>query len=52
MAKKRSSIAEPAPLEVLKSKGIEPEALFLAAQSCPYGVIQIEDADMGELLYP
>jgi DNA-binding Lrp family transcriptional regulator/ferredoxin len=51
-AKKRSSMSEPAPLEVLKSKGTEPEALFLAAQSCPYGVIRIEDADTGERLYP
>jgi len=51
-AKKRSSGVEPAPLEVLKSKGTEPEALFLAAQSCPYGVILIEDADTGEQLYP
>ena len=51
-AKKRSSGVEPAPLEVLKSRGTEPEALFLAAQSCPYGVIQIEDADTGEQLYP
>ena len=51
-AKRRSSVAEPAPLEVLKSKGTEPESLFLAAQSCPYGVIRIEDADTGEQLYP
>jgi DNA-binding Lrp family transcriptional regulator/ferredoxin len=51
-AKKRSSVSEPAPLEVLKTRGTEPEALFLAAQSCPYGVIRIEDADTGEQLYP
>ena len=51
-AMKRFSLGEPAPLEVLKSKVTEPEALFLAAQSCPYGVIKIEDADTGEQLYP
>ena len=51
-AKKRSSAVEPAPLEVLRSKGTEPEALFLAAQSCPYGVIRIEDSYTGEPLYP
>ncbi len=51
-AKKRSSASEPAPLEVLKTKGTDPEALFLAAQSCPYGVIKIEDADTGEQLFP
>lgn len=51
-AKRRSSMSEPIPLEVLRTKGTEPEALFLAAQSCPYGVIRIEDADTGEQLYP
>jgi len=51
-AKKRTSMTEGAPLEVLKSKGTEPEALFLAAQACPYGVIRIEDTDTGEQLYP
>jgi len=51
-AKRRASMSEAAPLEVLRAKGTEPEALFLAAQSCPYGVIRIEDADTGEQLYP
>jgi DNA-binding Lrp family transcriptional regulator/ferredoxin len=51
-AKRRSSMGEPAPLEVLRAKGTEPGALFLAAQSCPYGVIRIEDVDTGEQLYP
>jgi len=50
-ARKRSSSAEPAPLEVQRSKGTNPEALFPAAQSCPYGVIRIEDADTGEQMY-
>jgi len=39
------------PLEVLESKGTKPEALFLAALTCPYGVMWIEDVDPGEQLY-
>lgn len=49
---KRKSVFDPAPLEVLDEKGENPESIFLAAQSCPYRAIILEDADTGERLFP
>ena len=41
-----------APLEVLDEKGADPETIFLAAQSCPYKAIILEDAKTEEQLFP
>lgn len=49
---KRKSFADPAPLEVLDEKGTSPETIFLAAQSCPYRAIRLEDADSNDQLFP
>ena len=50
--RKRKSLFDPAPLEVLNEKGADPETIFLAAQSCPYRAIILEDADTGERIFP
>jgi DNA-binding Lrp family transcriptional regulator/ferredoxin len=49
---KKKGVTQPAPLEVLKRRSADPEVLFLAAQSCPYKVISLEDADTEEQLFP
>jgi len=49
---KKKSVADPAPLEVLDEKGTAPETIFLAAQSCPYRAIKLEDSATKEQLYP
>ena len=49
---KKKSVFDPAPLEVLDENGAKPEDVFLAAQSCPYGAIILEDADTGEVVFP
>ncbi len=41
-----------APLEVLDEKGADPETIFLAAQSCPYKAIILEDAQTGGQIFP
>jgi len=49
---KRKSSFSAAPIEVSDAKGADNETVFLAAQSCPYRAIILEDADSGERLYP
>lgn len=49
---KRKSAFEGAPLEVTDEKGADNETIFLAAQSCPYQAIVLEDAETGERLFP
>lgn len=49
---KKKSIFQPAPLQVLDENGENPETIFLAAQSCPYRAIVLEDADSGERIFP
>ncbi|GEM_PF-151515 len=41
-----------APLEVLDEKGADPETIFLAAQSCPYKAIILEDARTEGQIFP
>lgn len=50
--KKRKSMFEGAPIEVSDEKAADNETVFLAAQSCPYQAILLEDADPGERLFP
>jgi len=49
---KKKSIFDPAPLRILKDRSPNLEDVFLAAQSCPYRVIKLEDSDTGEQLFP
>ena len=49
---KRKSSFSAAPIEVKDETGADNETIFLAAQSCPYRAIVLEDADTGERLYP
>jgi ferredoxin len=49
---KRKSSFSAAPIEVKDAEGADNETVFLAAQSCPYRAIILEDADTGERLYP
>lgn len=49
---KRKSSFDGAPLEVTDEKSADNETIFLAAQSCPYQAIVLEDADTGERLFP
>lgn len=48
----KSSFISFAPLVVLDEKGASNNALFRAAQSCPYRAIILEDQDTGEQLFP
>jgi ferredoxin len=48
----RKSSFEGAPIEVKDEKGADNDTIFLAAQSCPYQAIILEDADTGERLFP
>jgi len=50
--KKRKSMFEGAPLEVVDEHAADSETIFLAAQSCPYQAIVLEDANSGERLFP
>ena len=49
---KRKSMFDPAPLEKIGDIGAAPERIFMAAQSCPYRAIYLEDADKGERIFP
>jgi ferredoxin len=49
---KKKSIFDPAPLEILDERGDVPERIFVAAQSCPYRAIVLEDRETGERIYP
>jgi ferredoxin len=49
---KRKSSFEGAPIEVKDEKAADNETIFLAAQSCPWQAIILEDADTGERLFP
>lgn len=49
---KKKSIFDPAPLEILDEKGDVPEKIFVAAQSCPYKAIILEDRETGERIFP
>jgi ferredoxin len=49
---KRKSSFSAAPIEVKDANGADNETIFLAAQSCPFPAIVLEDADTGERLYP
>jgi ferredoxin len=49
---KKKSMFDPARLELLDEKGANAETIFLAAQSCPYKAIILEDADTGERIFP
>jgi ferredoxin len=49
---KRKSSFDPAPLERLTDMAPDPDRIFLAAQSCPYRAIYLEDADTGERVFP
>lgn len=49
---RKKSIFDPAPLEVLDEGSATPEEIFLAAQSCPYRAIILEDAQTGERVFP
>jgi hypothetical protein len=49
---KKKSIFDPAPLEILDEKGDTPEKVFVAAQSCPYRAIVLEDKVTGERIFP
>ena len=48
----KSSFISFAPLVVLDKKGASNNALFMAAQSCPYKAIILEDEVTGEQLFP
>ena len=50
--KKRKSMFEGVPLEVIDEQAADSETIFLAAQSCPYQAIVLEDANSGERLFP
>ena len=43
---------DPAPLQILKHRGVNLEAVFLAAQSYPYRAINLDDANTDEQLFP
>ncbi len=49
---KKKSVFDPAPLRILKDRSTNLDTVFLAAQSCPYRVIKLEDVDTGEQLFP
>lgn len=49
---RKKSVFDPAPLRLLKDRTANLEDVFLAAQSCPYRVIKLEDVDTGEQLFP
>jgi len=49
---KRKSAFEGAPIEVMDEKAADNETIFLAAQSCPWQAIILEDANTGERLFP
>lgn len=49
---KRKSSFEGAPIEVKDEKASDNETIFLAAQSCPFQSIVLEDAVTGERLFP
>jgi DNA-binding Lrp family transcriptional regulator/ferredoxin len=49
---KKKSIFDPGPLEVLRKRVKGLDAIFLAAQSCPYRAIKLDDADTDEQLFP
>ncbi len=49
---KKKSIFDPAPLEILDEKGADPERIFVAAQSCPYKAIILENEETGERIFP
>ena len=49
---KRKSSFEVAPIEVKDERAAENDTIFLAAQSCPWQAIVLEDADTGERLFP
>jgi ferredoxin len=49
---KKKSVFDPAPLRVLDEKGDVPEKIFLAAQSCPFRAIILEDEETGERIFP
>jgi ferredoxin len=50
---KKKSFFDPAPLELMDDgKSTDPTTVFLAAQSCPYRAIIVEDEKTGEQLYP
>jgi len=49
---KRKSSFEGAPIEVKDERAADNETIFLAAQSCPYQAIVLEDANTGERLFP
>ena len=48
----RKSNFEGAPIEVKDEKAADNNTIFLAAQSCPYEAIILEEADTGERLFP
>ena len=49
---KRKSMFDPAPLEKISETGADPDRVFMAAQSCPYRAIVLEDAADGERIFP
>jgi ferredoxin len=49
---KKKSVFDPAPLEILDEKGETPEKVFVAAQSCPFRAIVLEDEETGERIFP
>jgi ferredoxin len=49
---KKKSVFDPAPLEILDQKGDVPEKIFVAAQSCPFRAIVLEDEATGERIFP
>ncbi len=49
---KKKSVFDPAPLEILDENGDVPEKIFVAAQTCPYRAILLEDKETGERIYP
>ena len=51
---KKKSVFDPAPLELLdeRPRTTDPDIVFLAAQSCPYQAIILEDEETNERIFP
>ncbi len=49
---KRKSTFDPAPLEQSGDANVNPDKVYLAAQSCPYRAIYIEDYADGSRVFP
>jgi ferredoxin len=49
---KKKSFFDPAPLEIMDEGSVDPVTIFLAAQSCPYKAIIVEDESTHEQIYP